>query len=69
LTVKTPAAVLATYAADFTVTVDPRPMGKATIEVRIEWGQAELRNDQGRVAGSRDDVLQGGEQGPPRRRP
>jgi predicted anti-sigma-YlaC factor YlaD len=69
LTVKTPAGVLATYAADFTVTVDPRPVGKATIVVRIEWGQAELRNERGRVAGSRGDILQAREQESPRRRP
>jgi hypothetical protein len=69
LTVRTPAGVLATYAAAFTVTVDPRPAGRATIQVRIEWGQAEVRNDRGRVTGGRGDVLQLREHESPRRHP
>jgi hypothetical protein len=68
LTVTTPAGVLATPAAAFTVTVDPRPPGKASTRVRIESGQAELRNDRGRVAGGRGDVLQAREQEAPRSR-
>jgi hypothetical protein len=69
LTVQTPAGVLTTPAADLTVTVDPQPPGKATTQVHIERGQAELRNDRGRVAGGRGDVLQAREQEAPRRRP
>jgi hypothetical protein len=65
LTVKTPAGVLTTHAADFTVTAGQG----AAAEVLIRWGHVDLSNDRGRVIGGRGDVLQTRGQEPPRRRP